>query len=147
MKHKKTYTVTTLAITLLVCTIILSNLKKKEEYIIEYNFIGKEGYIPDKKVDLRDGTVYLCFSAYFRNDLVRVQYDNIDSSFLAETDEVTGHAYDLNLGKFRSSNLRIIINESQPIDLLVDSVNQILLIEKSDSLLKIYGRLYLQPFY
>ena len=133
----------------LIPMIIFTTCKSKVENKLnfDYKFIGDPDYTPDKKYDLRIDTLVLAFASNFDTDTINVKYNIIDTTIIITTDDVTGFAYDLRLGKIRDTNLTLKINRFDPVKILVNKDNQLLLIEKYDSSLKVRSRYYLPGFY
>jgi hypothetical protein len=115
--------------------------------ILDYKFIGQPDYFPVQKYDLRYDKLILAFAGNFDNDTVNVKYQDTDSTIIMKTDEVTGLAYDLRLGAIKNSNLLLKINDHKAVKISIDKDNQLFLIEKTDSLLRVRSRYYLPGFY
>lgn len=130
-------------------TVLLYSCKMKtgKELVLDYKYIGGPDYTPDKKYDLRMDTLVIAFAGNFDSDTVNIQYDKIDSTIIMSTDEVTGLACDLRLGKIVESNLILKISNYKAVKILINKENQLFLVEKYDSLLKISPRYYLPGFY
>lgn len=123
------------------------NSKQEKELVLDYEYIGQTDYHPDKKYDLRYDTLAIAFAGNFDNDTVNVKYCDTDSIIIMTTDEVDGLACDLRLGKIVDSYLILKVNDYKPIEIMINKENQLFLIEKYDSLIKIRPRYYLPGFY
>jgi len=115
--------------------------------ILDYKFIGQLDYFPDQKNDLRYDKLILAFAGNFDNDTINVKYQDTDSTIIMTTDEVTGLACDLRLGAIKNSNLLLKVNDYKAVKIKIDNDNQLFLIEKIDSLLRVRSRYYLPGFY
>ena len=115
--------------------------------ILDYKFIGQLDYFPDQKYDLRYDKLILAFAGNFDNDIINVKYLDTDSTLIMTTDEVTGLACDLRLSAIKNSNLLLKVNDYKAVKITIDNDNQLFLIEKIDSLLRVRSRYYLPGFY
>ena len=115
--------------------------------ILDYKFIGQLDYFPDQKYDLRYDKLILAFAGNFDNDIINVKYQDTDSTIIMTTDEVTGLACDLRLGAIKNSNLLLKVNDYKAVKIKIDNDNQLFLIEKIDSLLRVRSRYCLPRFY
>lgn len=121
--------------------------KSEKELVFDYKYVGSHEYKPDKKHDLRFDTLVFVFAGNFDRDTVNIKYNDIDSTIVITTNEVTGLAYDLRLGKIVESNMKLKINKYKPVTIIINEENQLFLVEKYDSLLKVRSRYYLPRFY
>ena len=115
--------------------------------ILDYKFIGQLDYFPDQKNDLRYDKLILAFAGNFDNDTINVKYQDTDSTLIMTTDEVTGLACDLRLSAIKNSNLLLKVNDYKAVKITIDNDNQLFLIEKIDSLLRVRSRYCLPRFY
>jgi hypothetical protein len=137
----------TLAFLILMITFTTCKPTLENKLVFDYKFIGSPDYNPDKTNDFRIDTLVLAFASNFNSDTINVKYNNIDTTVIITTNEVTGFAYDLRLGKIYDLKLTLKINKFEPVKILVNKENQVFLIEKFDSLLKVRSRYYLPGFY
>ncbi len=121
--------------------------KSEKELVFDYKYMGSNDYNPDKKYDLRIDTLVFEFAGNFERDTINIKYNNIDSTIFITTDEVTGLAYELRLGKIIESNMKLKINNYKPVTIIINKENQLFLVEKYDSLLKVRSRYYLPASY
>ena len=132
----------------LIITLTISCSKKIEKQLIfDYKYIGQTNYFPDLKPDLRYDTLNIAFAGNFNRDTINVKYQDIDSTIIMTSDEIDGLACDLRLGAIVDSKLFLKINDYKPVEIIINKDNQLFLIEKYDSILKVRGRYYLPGFY
>ena len=131
----------------LIVILFSCNPKIEKKLNSDFKYIGEKDYSPDKEYDLRSDTLVIAFSSYFDDDTVNVKYNNIDSTIVISTDEVTGLAFSLMLGQIVDTKMILRINDFEPVEILVNKENQLFLIEKHVSTLKVRSRYYLPGFY
>ena len=118
-----------------------------KELIVDYKYIGNEGYSPDKVPDLRCDTLFLVFASNFDKDTIRIKYGLINKTRIYSTDQVTGHAGDIIVGRIRKNNeLKLRINNYNPVIIKVDKENQFFLIELQDSVLHVSSKYHFDGF-
>jgi len=124
------------------------NRKVENKLKYDFKFIGSPNYTPSKKYDLRQNELVLAFASDFHFDTINVKYNNIDTTNIISTSEVTGFAWNLTLGEIlESKELVLTINKFETVKFDVNQENQLFLIELIDSTLHVNSLYYLPGFY
>jgi hypothetical protein len=134
-----------IALIILLGLILSCSTKHENKLKLVYNNLGNADYSPGKEHDKRFGVAVLVFSNNFDLDTINVKYNGIDSTVVISTDEVTGFADELRLGKIDGSkDIELTINKYDPVKFNVNQEDQLFLIELIDSTLKV-NSVYIFP--
>jgi hypothetical protein len=93
-------------------------------------YINESGYNPNSFNDLRDSTLIFVFTFSFKNDLVEIKTSDISKSIRLNTNQTTGHAEIVSLGKLNINKEVILkLNNNESARIKVNLENQIFVVK------------------
>jgi hypothetical protein len=119
----------------------------KRQLLVEIKYIGTKEYQPDSIPDLRNDTIYLIFTSYFRGDSVNIKTKNSNQTLYLKTSEITGFSEAVTLGKVvDNQSIELAIDNYSPVTFNADRKNQIFVISylpdsslQIESVYKVHG--------